>query len=206
MEMDDDIAHAHGDQVELEYRWRLADHPGTARLLGYMNHAHMGNYVESVQNPTPKGVDITATREYRVKYGAGLNLEQEILPSLGAFARLGWNDGHTETWAFTEVDSTASAGLSWRPFAQRADRAGLAGIYNEISPEHRAYLAAGGLGFIIGDGGLNYAPEEILETYYSFRVSANFSVSLDGQYISHPGYNQDHGPVPAGALRLHGEF
>lgn len=206
MEMDDNIAHAHGDNLELEYRYSIREHPGRARLLGYMNHAHMGDYDQSVQNPTSSGVDITSTRAYRVKYGAGLNLEQEISPALGVFSRIGWNDGHTETWAFTEIDFTASAGLSWKPFSARDDRLGLGLVYNEISPEHRGYLQAGGLGFIIGDGGLNYAPEEIVESYYSFRVCPSFAATADAQFVNNPGYNRDHGPAAIVALRLHTEI
>jgi high affinity Mn2+ porin len=206
MQMDENITHARGDNLEFELRYEANSHPGKLRLLGYMNHAHMGNYNLSVAQGTPGNVDISSSREYRTKYGAGLNLEQELTSRLGFFSRLGWNDGQTETWTFTEVDATASAGLSWQAFPSREDRLGFAVIRNEISPEHRGYLSAGGTGFMIGDGGLNYAPEEIAEVYYSWQACRYFAASGDAQWIVNPGYNQDHASVAVVALRLHAEF
>ena len=109
--IDTDIAMAHGDNVEFEYRYKIKDHPGTARVLAYVNHAHMGNYRVTLNTPA-YNLDITKSREYSVKYGFGLNFEQEITQNLGAFLRAGWNDGATETWAFTEIDRTLSGGVS----------------------------------------------------------------------------------------------
>lgn len=94
-------------------------------------------------------------------------------------------------------------GACWcRPY----DRVGLAGVVNGLSPEHRAYLAAGGLGFILGDGKLNYGLEEIIETYYNFAVTKNIYVTADFQEIANPAYNRDRGPVSVASLRVHIEF
>jgi high affinity Mn2+ porin len=82
----------------------------------------------------------------------------------------------------------------------------LAGVVNGLSPEHRRYLAAGGYGFIIGDGRLNYGPEEIIEAYYALRVWSWLTLSPDYQYISHPAYNRDRGGVSVYAVRLHVEY
>jgi high affinity Mn2+ porin len=142
------------------------------------------------------------------KYGFGFNAEQEITTNLGSFMRLGWNDGHTETWAFDEVDRTASIGavLKGRKWNRPDDGVGLAGLVNALSPDHRAYLAAGGDGFLLGDGQLNYGTENILETYYSAQIVKHLTLTFDFQEIFHPGYNIDRGPVSVGAIRLHLEF
>jgi high affinity Mn2+ porin len=206
MKMDTRLDRARGDNLEFEGRYSVASHPGKIRILSYMNHAHMGNYRESVDHPTAQGFDITSTRDDRTKYGYGLNVEQELSPRLGAFARWGWNDGRNESWAFTEVDSTISLGISWKTLVSRDDRLGVAGIYNEISQDHRDYLAAGGKGFIVGEGGLTYAPEKIFEVYYAAKIGSFVAVTLDLQYANDPGYNRDHSDLTMGAVRLHCEL
>ncbi len=206
MTLDKNVADAHGDNLEVETRYSVRGHPGKLRLMGFENHAHMGSYARSLAQAGSQTPDITSTREYRTKYGYGLNFEQEISPDVGAFARLGWNDGRSETWAFTEIDMTYSAGLSWKPFGERDDRVGAAFIVNEISADHWHYLEAGGQGFMLGEGGLNYGPEQILETYYAFKFLKSFAATVDFQYINHPGYNRDRAPLSVGALRLHYEL
>ena len=207
MQLDPHIEDAYGANWEFEYRTSLQTHPGKVRLLSYLNRAHMGSYSETLGNPA-FNEDVTQTRAYRFKYGFGLNLEQELNPSLGAFMRAGWNDGTTETWNFTEVDRTISAGLSEKgtPWSRAGDTLGLASISNWLSPDHAHYLAAGGLGFLLGDGALNYAPEQILEAYYSYQVVRYFFASADYQWVNHPGYNADRGPASVYALRLHAEL
>ena len=208
MEMDHAFGRAHGDALELEHGHSLGDQPGTVRLLLYRNTARMGDYRQSLAE-APSAPDILGTRAYgRVKRGWGLNLEQALTPQLGGFARWSWSDGRTETWAFTEVDRSVSAGLSWNGegWSRPGDGAGLAWVENGLSPDHRDYLAAGGLGFLLGDGRLDYAPERILEAYYSLRLGARVTTSLDLQRCWHPGYNRDRGPVSLAAVRLHLQF
>jgi high affinity Mn2+ porin len=167
----------------------------------------MGNYNEILQL-MPVKPDITKTRSYRYKYGFGISMDQALTDDLGFFSRLGWNDGHSEEWAFTEIDRTASAGLvmGGRRWCRPYDRVGLAGILNGISGPHRDYLAAGGLGFIIGDGKLNYGSETILETVYNLGVTKNILFSLDFQEVWNPAYNRDRGPVCIFQGRFHIEF
>lgn len=198
---------AHSHNLELGIRYQLAEHPGTARVLGYWTRAHMGNYRHTLDTPA-FNLDITRSRTYSSKYGFGLSVEQELTKDLGAFMRVGWNDGHTESWMFTEIDQTASLGLSLKgtSWHRPGDVFGLAGLANGLSEDHKDYLAAGGNGFLLGDGRLNYAPEETLETYYLFKITKWFSVTADYQFISHPGYNADRGPVHVGAVRIHAEF
>lgn len=207
LEFDTNIAHAHGDNWEFEYRYLLSKHPGKARLLAYLNHAHMGSYEQTLSDPAYQ-MDVTQTRAYRAKYGFGLNLEQEILADLGLFSRLGWNNGQTETWAFTEVDRTASIGanLKGTRWSRPQDVAGLAVLVNWLSKPHADYISAGGYGFIIGDGKLNYAPEEIIEAFYLWKPWKYVGMTGDFQFINHPAYNADRGPAAVGAARLHFEI
>ena len=152
---------------------------------------------------------MTATREPgRLKYGWGLSADQALTGDLGAFLRAGWNDGHTETWVFTEVDRALATGLvlTGATWTRPQDRLGLALSLNGLSPDHRDYLAAGGLGFMLGDGRLNYAQERLFETYYALPLGRFFTATLDAQRIWNPGYNRDRGPVDLYALRLHAQF
>ncbi len=199
-QLDGHFTASRGDTFEWQLGYRTG---GTLRLLGFVNHANMGRYSEAAQ-------DIVATRKPgRIKYGFGVNLEQKIAADAGVFARLGWNDGKTESWAFTEIDRTASGGVSvkggrWR---RPDDVFGAAVAVNGISRDHRAYLARGGYGFLIGDGKLPHpGPETIFETYYGWRVQKLLTVSPDYQFIANPAYNRDRGPVHVFSLRLHVEL
>jgi high affinity Mn2+ porin len=198
---------ANGNVFEWEERYEVADRPGKLRLLAYLNNAHMGNYRQALEL-SPQDPDITQTRRYRVKYGFGVNWEQELSEDLGVFARLGWNDGHTESWAFTEIDATAAFGwaLRGRAWCREQDVLGLAFVINGLSGPHRDYLAAGGVGFIIGDGRLNYGPEQILEMYYAWELRKGIIVTFDFQGVNHPAYNADRGPVAIAAIRAHLEY
>ncbi len=211
--LDADIARARSENLEFEARGnRIAHRPGVVRLLAYMNHADMGNYEEANaefldhKTATP---DIIATREQgRHKYGFGLNFEQTITQQVSVFGRLGWSDGHNESFAFTEDDRTAefggfAMGHSWR---RPRDRAGAAFVVNGIVAAHQQYLAMGGLGFLLGDGGLTYGQEKIVEGFYTAHLWRGFSVSYDFQHVNNPGYNQARGPVAISAFRFHTEF
>ncbi len=211
--LDADFRRAHGDNWELEIHRRLAPAGDTVvRLLTYLNHADMGNYREAIaqyREGVTQTPDIIITRQQgRIKYGAGLNLEQPIASWIGSFARLGWNDGKTESFAYTEIDRTVQVGIGlhgqkWR---RRFDRAGAAWVVNGLSGDHREYLQLGGLGFILGDGRLNYSTERIFETYYTAHLWRGFFGSVDLQHITNPGYNRDRGPILVPTVRLHIDF
>ncbi len=211
--LDADIARARAENLEFEARGnRLAHRPGVVRLLGYLNHGDMGNYEEAIgefldrETPTP---DIIATREQgRHRYGFGLNFEQTVMDGVGVFGRLGWSDGHNESFCYTEDDRTVelggfSMGRSWR---RPSDRAGAVFIANGIVAAHQQYLALGGLGFLLGDGALTYGHEKIVETFYTAHLWRGFFVSYDFQHVNDPGYNQARGPVAISALRFHTDF
>ena len=210
MEHDWHMADAWSMALELERRWKLDAHPGAVRLLGYVERAHMGNFSEAIDASLANGTaaDITATRAYRCKFGFGVNAEQEIVKDIGVFARLGWNDGQTEPWVFTDVDQTASLGVSVKGsfWGRKNDTVGFAGVLNGISQTHREFLALGGTGILAGDGTLTYGIEKILETYYDYQIWKTVHVTLDFQFIDNPAFNSDRGPVAVIGGRLHWEF
>lgn len=198
---------ANGQILEVEEHWGgFGGRPGKLREWVFLNRARMGNYSEALAE-MPVDPDVTLTRAYRFKYGFGGNLEQEVGRDVGVFAKAGWNDGHSESWAFTEIDRTAVAGVvvkgSW--WGRRGDEVGAAVVINGLSGPHRDYLAAGGLGFIIGDGRLRYAPEQIVEAYYSWRLAPGIFLTFDLQGVNHPAYNADRGPLAVATIRFHGE-
>jgi len=143
-----------------------------------------------------------------VKYGFGVNIEQTLSANLKAFARWGWNNGKTESFAYTEIDSTFACGLGadGRRWHRNQDRAGVALASNAISKDHQNYLARGGVGFILGDGALNYGRENILESYYTLHLWRGIYAGPDVQYVVNPAYNQDRGPVVIPGFRVHVEL
>jgi high affinity Mn2+ porin len=211
--LDADIARARASNLELEARGkRIAHRAGVVRLLSYLNQGDMGNYNEAIAeflDHQTSTADIIATRHQgRHKYGFGLNFEQDLTSTVSAFGRLGWSDGRNESWAYTEDDRTAeigafAKGTAWR---RRNDRAGVAFVANGIVAAHQEYLALGGLGFLLGDGGLTYGPEKIFEGFYTAHLWRGFFASFDLQHINNPGYNQVRGPVTVPGLRLHVDF
>ena len=203
---------AHAENFEYELRHGIIPKKsGVVRILAYTNYANMGIYRDQVAKARAAGTtpDITdhpwhITR----KYGFGLNLEQNLSHHLTAFARFGWDNGKTESFAYTEVDQTFVEGLgangSW--WHRKQDRAGIAFVSNAIKKDHQDYLADGGLGFLLGDGRLHYGRENILETYYTLHVWRGIYVAPGLQHIDNPGYNRDRGPVVLPTFRLHAEF
>jgi high affinity Mn2+ porin len=211
--LDLDIARARAENLELQASGkRIAHRTGTVRLLSYLNEADMGNYKEAIaqfldhETATPNIVD--TRRQGRHRYGFGLNFEQAIADDIGIFGRLGWSDGHNESWAYTEDDrelelGAFSMGARWH---RKNDRAGIAFVANGISADHQQYLKLGGLGFLLGDGALTYGPEKIFESFYTAHVWRGFFASFDIQHINNPGYNQARGPITVPGLRLHVDF
>jgi len=203
------IGKANTQTVEYEKRYEIGGQKGTLRLLGFLNNGKFGNYdVAIAQNPKAPNVD--STQAYgRHKYGFGINMDQYLAKNFGVFARASWNDGHTETWFFTEIDRSVTFGseLKGANWGRPDDEVALAFIADGISPSHREYLADGGYGFIIGDGKLNYGTEMIAEIYYKLDAyKKKFFLSPDYQFIINPAYNKDRGPVNVFGIRAHVEF
>jgi len=196
-----------GSNVELETRYKLFSQPGKFRILGFANRVFAGSFRETLASPA-FGTDITRTRRDRTKYGFVLNVEQALTDNLGLFSRYSWNDGQEENMSFTDIDRSFSLGMSLRgsSWGRPNDVVGVAGIVNMLSAAERDFIAAGGLGILIGDGRLHYARESIIEGYYNVRVAEPLSFTLDCQFVGNPAYNRDRGPVSIFALRLHFEM
>jgi carbohydrate-selective porin OprB len=218
---------ASGQNVELEYRKtpfallpeRLFDpkHKGSVKLLGYVNHANMGDYRDQIKVALGEraigqtdAVPIITQHAPQVteKYGVGLNFEQEVPADLRLFGRFGWNEGQHESWAYTEVDQTFELGadMAGNRWGRANDKVGLLGVSNAIKRDHQQYLALGGQGFLLGDGALHYAREDILEMYYNAHHWRGLYSALDVQLIEHPGYNAARGPVAMFSVRTHVDF
>ena len=202
-----------GAVVEFEERHTLFDQPGKLRLGAFGNQGVTGNYRQALAieatEPTQDINDVMASiRHVNPKYGFYANLEQQLIKDVGVFARASWNDGQNEILSFTDVDRSLSGGVSIKGsyWGRDNDTVGIGGVINGISAAHRDFLAAGGLGLLIGDGRLNYSPEQILEAYYAYQVTKNFTVTADYQFVGNPAYNADRGPVSIFSCRLHGEF
>jgi high affinity Mn2+ porin len=211
--LDADVARARAANLEFDAQGSLFLHrAGVVRFLSYLNQGNMGNYEQAIrdyQNDPVAPPQIIATRRQgRHRYGFGLNFEQELTPHLAAFGRLGWSDGRNEAFCYTEVDRTFELGVFakgdwWR---RRNDRAGAAFVANGIVKAHQQYLALGGLGFLLGDGGLTYGSEKIVEAFYTAHLWRGFFASFDVHHINNLGYNKVRGPVFVPALRFHVDF
>ena len=208
-QMDWRITKSHGLMAEYERRYAVRGRPGASSLLLFWNTARMGSYQQVLADSAAYGNDVAATRaDGRNKYGFALSIEQQLTSTMGAFARISWNDGHNESWAFTEIDRSVAVGATQNGRAWRRpnDIVGVAVVANGLSSWHREYLAGGGYGFIIGDGALNYGLEVIADVYYKLQVNELLSVSAIYQPIVDPGYNQDRGPIHVFSARLHVAF
>ena len=193
--------------AELETRYPLFSQPGKLRTIAWLNSAYSGSYRETLNNPA-LNLDIAQTRTGRIKYGYAFSLEQALTDDIGLFGRWSWNDGKTEIMAFTDIDASLSMGTSIKgaKWGRPDDVIGIGGAINALSNDHRDFIAAGGLGPLIGDGALNYRHERILETYYAYALNKQITLTADYQFITNPAYNADRGPVHVFSGRLHGEF
>lgn len=212
------LARARGENLELALTPQSLS--TVVRLLAYRNSARMGDYLQALALAAASGSvpSVQATdREGRHKIGFGVNAEQPLADGgdSGLFLRAGWNDGKTEDFAFTEIDREVSIGgqLSGSHWQRGDDRLGAGLAVEGLSAPHREYLGAGGAGFALGDGRLNYAHEEVFESYYRAQwlwspagTAIRVQLGPDFQYIQNPGFNQDRGPVRFYSLRLHLEY
>ena len=200
-----------GDVFEGEYDYSIRKHAGALRVLHYRNHSFSGNYAEAIRRAEATGArpDVTDTRSNgTLKYGFGLNVEQEVANDVGVFARLGWNDGKTESFAFTAIDRLATGGISvgGERWHRKFDTVATEFTASGLSGVHALYLARGGYDFLIGDGALTYGPEKIWESYYNARLVPWLFTAIDAQHVWNPAYNQARGPLWILSLRLHLEL
>ena len=203
-------AHGHNGEFELRHSW-IANQKGVSRLLFFANRAHMGTYREAndaaiAQHTVP--VITQFEHNGALKYGFGYNTEQAITANFRVFGRFGWNEGQHESYAYTEVDQTVSAGVDYAGtlWNRPVDKIAIAFVTNAIKSDHQEYLKLGGKGFLLGDGNLNYGRETIVESYYNWHAWRGLYYALDIQHIQNPGYNRDRGPAWVGSVRAHVDF
>lgn len=196
--------------AELEQRYQWSGHPGKVKLLGFANRGGMARYRDAValglaQQATP---DAAQVRRKAWRPGAAVNVEQEVADGLGLFLRASANDGAKEAYEFTEINRSLSGGMALKgaSWGRPDDTLGVAAVVNALSGDARDYFTRGGIGILIGDGGLDYGSEKIVETYYAAKLCKSASLSLDYQRVNNPAYNRARGPVNLYALRFHAEF
>jgi high affinity Mn2+ porin len=178
------------------------------RALAFANTARMGSYDAALAAPVSPP-DVAATRAAgRTKAGLAASANQDLGGGLGAFLRASWNDGRNESWAFTEIDRSAAAGLvqSGARWRRPGDEAGLGVVVSGLSGPHRRYLAAGGRGFLLGDGALRYGPEVVAELYYRAAITREVAAGVGYQPIVNPGFDRDRGPAHVFTGRVHVGF
>jgi high affinity Mn2+ porin len=210
------ISKAHSETAEFAHTLFFNKRPGNVRLLLSNTYSKAPSYAAGMKalitNNSYVPDVISGNAENNgyggKKFGMGLNIDQELTNDIGVFARAGWNDGKYATWAFTEIDKTLNAGLSIKgtKWKRPKDFWAIGAVANGLSKGHKDFLKAGGTGFIIGDGALNYGKEAILETYYNANLSDFFWLTLDYQFVRNPGYNKDRGPVHVFGVRGHVQF
>ena len=197
--------------AEVERSLEVRGQPGKVRITAFDSRGRMGllNDAVALAASTGEPVDIALVRRYRDRLGASLDIEQQLVPDLGVFARAGKAAGNVEAFEFTDIDRTLSGGMSLTGsrWGRRDDTLGVAGVLNGISADRERYLNAGGLGLLVGDGRLPHpGPEKIVETYYSISLLHFAHLSFDYQWITNPAYNRDRGPVSVFAVRVHAQF
>jgi high affinity Mn2+ porin len=196
---------------EGERRYSIAGQDGSVKLTGFLTRGRMARFDDAIALGQALGEapNVALVRRYRSRPGFDVNLQQKLAEGVGVFARLGWAQGDVEPYEFADIDRTISGGVSFsgKRWGRPDDTFAIAGIVNDISKIHQAYLAAGGLGILVGDGRLPHpGTENILETYYAIALARFLQLSFDYQFVDHPAYNTDRGPVSIFAARVHAQF
>ena len=197
--------------VELERRQKWLGREGKIKLLAFVTDGKMGRFDDAIAlgQLTGQTPDTALVRHYATRSGISLNVEQPISDDAGLFLRAGWDQGQYEPYEYADIDETVAAGgsIAGARWGRKDDAVALALVVNGISKAHEAYLAAGGLGILVGDGRLPHpGAEAIVEAYYSLAVIRGVHLTFDSQTVADPAYNRDRGPVEVLGLRLHGQF
>jgi len=193
---------------EIEHRVQINQRPGVVRLTAFDSYGRMGRFDEALALgvATNQAPSTALVRRYAHRAGVSVNAEQSISDTLSAFFRAGVADGSKESYEFTDVDQSIAAGFSLKGthWHRANDGVGAAFVVNDISNARQAYLAAGGLGVLVGDGSLPHKrAESIIETYYRVGLAKWAQLTFDTQLVFNPAFNADRGPVLVGGIRLH---
>lgn len=205
--LDYNLTKAWEEILELDERYSINDHPGTVRFIGWLLSAHMGSYWETVNNPSAD-MDITQTAKYRLQYGFAISADQEITKDLGVFTRISWGQPNDDCFMFGDYSQSIALGaqLKGTAWSRPDDVVGLGDTVGALSQGQATYYNNGGLGMVIGDGHLSYAPENVTEMYYNAQIVKHVNLTGDLQVDENPGFNSDRGPVCILSARLHVEF
>lgn len=227
LQLDFNILDSYGDQAELEHRHIIKGQPGAVKILAYRNHENMGRFSDAIaafqadaaKNATTcttfnygsgnaSAPDLCWSRKPNVKMGIGINIEQHITPDIGFFFRGMYSDGKTEVDSYSSSDRSISLGVAMKGlrWGREKDSLGLGFAQSWLSRQHVAYLNLGGIDGFIGDGRINYKPEQVFDIYYQCHVYRSIWLSFDYQHIANPAYNADRGPINLFGGRVHLEF
>lgn len=192
--------------ASVERFWRIGEREGAVRVIYGASRARQSRWGEI--DPADPATFEQNARGYRLKHNLTISADQQITEDFGVFGRVSWNDGQTQNWMFTEMDRAVSLGgvLTGQRWGRPQDTIGLGTNVGWISPGRQRYLEAGGIGFITGDGRLNYQPEWATEIYYDARLAPGVNGALGYQLVVNPAYNADRGPVSIFTLRLRTAF
>ena len=196
---------------EIEHRHVVGGQPGTFKLTLFRNRGRMGRFDDAIYlaDESHQPADIAAVRRMQSRLGISFNLQQQLSKPISIFIKGGIANGNIEPYEFTDVDRTLTGGITvkGKAWGRSSDTLAIAGVINGISRVHQQFLNAGGLGILVGDGRLpNPGSEQIAEAYYDIALARLLHVTIDYQFVNHPGYNRDRGPVSIAALRLHTQF
>lgn len=196
---------------EAERRFKLGGQDGKLKLTAFLSRARLANYTDALAFgvATRQAADTQLVRRYRSRPGLVLNYEQAISDELGVFARASAADGHIEAYEYSDIDRSVSAGVSLKGlrWGRKADAVGVAVVDGQISDIHKAYLAAGGLGILAGDGRLPHPGDErVLEAWYNWAAADHAHLTFDMQAIQNPAFNRDRGPAVVFGARLHLDY
>lgn len=199
--------------AELEGRYELFGQPGALRLLGYADTGYFAK-IENVVNYAystgafPPDPNYPGLRKRHAKLGGGVNLEQQLAPNLGFFLRGSLSDGSYEFIEFSDIQRSLALGFtaSGASWGREKDELGVAMVFSGLSGPQTRYYELGGLGLIIGDNGMTYGGEKVIESYYRYRLRDGVDLTLDYQLVGNPAHNADRGPVNIFGLRLRTVF
>jgi high affinity Mn2+ porin len=218
----------YGLAFELEHDHEILGQAGAVRLLAYRNRVFSGAFADAIQvfeeDPSKNAAncgtnfnygsgnvsapDLCWVRQTNIKVGIGTDLEQFVAKDVGLFVRGMYSDGRSEVDAFNAADrslafGSVAKGTLWnRPF----DVTGIGFGMSWISNVHAQYLAMGGVDGFVGDGHLRQAGEGVTDVFYSYNLLKAVWLTADYQFLWHPGYNADRGPVNILGGRVHAEF
>ena len=197
--------------VEFEERHDLFDQPGKVKFLGFLTSGLMGSYDEAINygNATGTTPSTSAVLRWHVRPGGGVNVEQQIAPGIGVFAKASMNDGSYGEYDFTDINQSLTMGTQIKGdrWGRENDVFGLAGVVSGISNDARKYFANGGLGGLVGDGQLpSYGAEQVIEAYYRITFVTGVHLTLDYQHVINPAYDPERGPIDFFGFRYHMEY